>query len=111
MSIPEENQATPFRPRLSLVPALLILIILGFALFGEKGILRALQASRHKAQLETELQREEATIQHLKKEVEALRSDNDHLEGIARREFGMVKEDELVYQFPQPPQRPEASAP
>jgi cell division protein FtsB len=93
------------------VPTLLILVILGFALFGEKGILRALQASRHKTQLETELQREEATIQRLKKDVEALRSDSDYLEGIARREFGMVKEDELVYQFPKNSQRPETSVP
>jgi cell division protein FtsB len=111
MSIPEENQATPFRPRFPLVPTLLILVILGFALFGEKGILRALQASRHKTQLETELQREEATIQRLKKDVESLRSDSDYLEGIARREFGMVKEDELVYQFPKNSQRPETSVP
>jgi cell division protein FtsB len=70
-----------------------------------------LQASRHKTQLETELQREEATIQRLKKDVEALRSDSDYLEGIARREFGMVKEDELVYQFPKNSQRPETSVP
>ncbi|MEZ4598461.1 MAG: septum formation initiator family protein [Syntrophotaleaceae bacterium] len=101
--MPEENPTPRARFKMPLVPMLLILIILGVALFGEKGILRALQASRHKSELETELQRQEELIRGLKKEVEALRSDREFLEGIARRELGMVKEDELVYQFPKNP--------
>jgi cell division protein FtsB/cell division protein DivIC len=87
--------------RLPLIPVLLILVILGFALFGQKGILRTLQASRHHAALEAEVQQQEAVIRQLKEEIEALRSDRKYIEGIARRELGMVKEDELVYQFTQ----------
>jgi cell division protein FtsB len=98
--MPEDSQMPRPRPRVPLVPILLILIILGVALFGEKGILRALQANRHKAQLEAELRHQDEIIRDLKKEIEALRSDREYLEGIARRELGMVKEDELVYQFP-----------
>lgn len=108
---PEDSPATPFRSRFPLVPTLLILIILGVALFGEKGILRALQANRHKEALHAEIRDQEVLVKSLKKEVEALRSDPDYLEGIARRELGMVKEDELVYQFskkpaPPPPEKP-----
>ncbi len=87
--------------RLPLIPVLLILIILGFALFGQRGILRTLQASRHHAALEAEVQQQEAVIRQLKQEIEALRSDRKYIEAIARRELGMVKEDELVYQFAQ----------
>ncbi len=87
--------------RLPLIPVLLILIILGFALFGQKGILRTLQASRHHAALEVEVQQQEAVIRQLKEEIKALRSDRQYIEAIARRELGMVKEDELVYQFAQ----------
>lgn len=98
-----------------LIPVLLILIIFGFALFGQKGILRTLQASRHHASLEAELQKQEAVIQQLKKEIRALRSDRKYLESIARRELGMVKKDELVYQFSEESAKPkpagETSAP
>lgn len=87
--------------RLSLIPVLLILIILGFALFGQRGILRTLQASRQHAALQEEVQQQEAVIRQLKNEIEALRSDRKYIEVIARRELGMVKEDELVYQFAQ----------
>lgn len=87
--------------RLPLIPIVLILIILGFALFGKKGILRTLQASRHHAALEAEVQKQEEIIRQLKEEIQSLRSDRQYIEGIARRELGMVKEDELVYQFTQ----------
>ncbi|MEZ4484901.1 MAG: hypothetical protein R2864_10005 [Syntrophotaleaceae bacterium] len=62
------------RLRVPLIPVLLILVILGFALFGRKGILRSLQASRHHAALQARLQKQEAVIEQLKQEIEALRS-------------------------------------
>jgi cell division protein FtsB len=111
MSSPDENSEPRFRPRLPVVPMLLILVILGFALFGEKGILRAWQANRHKAALEAELRQQEETIAQLKNEVKALQSDRRYIEGIARRELGMVKEDELVYQYPKKSDRSDRSAP
>ena len=101
MSDEQKNGQSGIGRRLPLVPILLILIILGFALFGQKGILRTLQASRHHAALEAEVQQQEAVIRQLKEEIEALRSDREYIEVIARRELGMVKEDELVYQFAQ----------
>lgn len=101
MSDEQKNGQPNIGWRLPLIPVLLILIILGFALFGQKGILRTLQASRHHAALEAEVQQQEAVIRQLKEEIEALRSDRKYIEVIARRELGMVKEDELVYQFTQ----------
>lgn len=85
--------------RLLVIPVLLALLLLGFALFGDRGILRALQASRQKAALQEEVQRLEATNAELRQEIESLRSDRRYLEAIARKELGMVKDDELVYQF------------
>jgi hypothetical protein len=52
----------------------------------------------------------EAANAALRKEIAALRSDRRTIEGIARKELGMVREDELIYQFPSRPQagRPQA---
>jgi cell division protein FtsB len=81
-------------------PLLLVLLMLGFALFGEKGVLRVIQSGRQKAVLKEEVRRLEEVNSALHKEIDALRSDRRYIENIARRELGMVKQDELIYQFP-----------
>ena len=83
----------------SVLSILLILVLLGFALFGDKGILRAVQFNRQKTELQAELQRVEEINSALRQEIKSLRSDRRYIEDIARRELGMVKKDELVYQF------------
>lgn len=93
-------------------PVLLIVLLLGMAVFGDKGVLRALQYDRQRGELQEELQRLEEANARLRQEIEALRSDRRYIEEIARRELGMVKADELVYQFPaQDAGRPEAREP
>jgi cell division protein FtsB len=77
----------------------LVLAILGVAIWGEKGILCALRANQQKADLQRQVQDLESTNQELRKEIEALKSNPRYLEAIARKELGMVKQDELVYQF------------
>jgi len=99
-----ENSSRPFP--LPVVPIVLVLLLLGFALFGEKGVLRALQASRQKALLEEEVRRLEAANAQLRSEIEALRSDRRYIEAVARKELGMVKDDELIYQFRSTQQEP-----
>lgn len=96
-----EPQSLPGRPRkLPVVPVLLILLLLGLALFGNQGILRLLQADRQKTALEQKVAQLEATNAALRKEIGALRSDRHYVEEIARQELGMVKKGELIYQFP-----------
>ncbi|ALC17542.1 cell division protein FtsB [Desulfuromonas soudanensis] len=96
-----ENGGNPPPPRtIQLWPLLLVLLMLGFALFGEKGVLRVIQSGRQKAVLKEEVRRLEEVNSALRQEIEALRSDRRYIENIARRELGMVKQDELIYQFP-----------
>lgn len=111
MSQSETDSDTPPR-RLPLVAAVLVLLLIGFALFGERGILRAMQAGRQKAALQEEVRKLEASNNELRQEIESLRSDRRYLEAIARKELGMVKDDELVYQFrsAQPADRPKTGA-
>lgn len=101
MAEEQKHSSSPQAPcrRPPLVPIVLALVLLGFALFGDRGILRALQFSRQKATLETQVQQLEEENAILRREIEGLRTDRLTIEGIARRELGMVREDELVYQF------------
>lgn len=88
--------------RLALV---IVVAMLALALFGEKGVLRAYKLSRERSLIEQELERLRADNKQLRQEIELLRDDLEYLEDVARRELGLVKDDELVYQFSPPPSR------
>lgn len=92
----------PALPVRKLIPPWLILIVLamlGFALLGDRGVLRALQSHHHKQELEQQLLKLESEQQRLREEIRLLRKDRDHWEQLARKELGMVREGELIYQF------------
>jgi cell division protein FtsL len=110
MAQAEPDSALPRPRRLPLVTLLLALLLLGFAFFGDRGILRALQASRQKAALQEEVRQREAINTELRQEIESLRNDRRYLEAIARKELGMVKDDELVYQFRSAPKTERSTA-
>jgi len=79
---------------------LFLLLLLGVAIFGENGVLRAMKAKAQNEVLAEDIRRLEEENTALRREIEALHSDRKYLEGIARKDLGMVKDDELVYQFP-----------
>jgi len=85
--------------RLNLWPLALVALIFGCALFGDRGIMDMLHLSGHKAELAQKLAALEAQNDTLRHEIEALRNDRHHIERVARTELGMVRDDELVFQF------------
>jgi cell division protein FtsB len=60
---------------------------------------RALRSELSEVQRQNERTREE--VRHLQHEVRALRADERAIERIARDELGMVREGEIVFQFPE----------
>ena len=96
------SPAQALRPdggRLNLWPLALVALILGFALFGDRGIVHMLKLSGQKTVLSQKLVDFETQNEELRVEIAALRSDRRYIERIARTELGMVRDDELVFQF------------
>ncbi len=92
----------PGLPVKKIIPSWLILIVLamfGFALLGERGVLRALQSYHHKQDLEQKLSVLQEQKEQLRDEIRLLQKDRDYWEQLARKELGMVREGELIYQF------------
>ena len=85
--------------RHNLWPLALVALIFGFALFGERGIVHMLKLSGQKAVLTQTLAESVAQNESLRVEIAALRSDRSYIERVARTELGMVRDDELVFQF------------
>ncbi len=86
--------------KMYLIPAGAILFILFFTIFGERGLLRIYQLNREKQLMQKRLEELHAENDQLKRELEALKSDRRYLESIARKDFGLVKKNETIYQFP-----------
>lgn len=88
------------RKRMYLVPAGCILFILFFTVFGERGLLRIYHLSREKQEIADKVTEVKGENDKLKREIEALKTDRRYLESIARKDFGLVRPNEIVYQFP-----------
>lgn len=96
--------AAPVRKRLYLIPAAIILFILFFTIFGDRGLLRIYHLTKDKREVEQRLEELKAENDRLKREIEALKGDRRYLESIARRDFGYVRPNEVIYKFPPPQQ-------
>lgn len=87
------------RKRMYLIPAGVILFILFFTVFGERGLLRIYHLKREQQEIQQRLDQVKAENEKLKREIEALRTDRRYLESIARKDFGLVRPNEVIYQF------------
>lgn len=85
---------------------LLPLALLGLAIVSvpvlaldDEGLPRWRALRRELAEVEHENDRLRRDVENLARDVEALRSDPEAIERIARDDLGMVREEELVFQF------------
>jgi cell division protein FtsB len=83
-----------------LIPAAAIIFIMFFTIFGERGLLRIYHLNQEKQEINRRLEELRLENEKLKREIEALRTDRRYLESIARRDFGLVRPNEVIYQFP-----------
>jgi cell division protein FtsB/cell division protein DivIC len=82
---------------------LILFLILGlFTFFGDKGILHLLHLQKDLVRIKEMNSKMEEENRKLREEVRRLQYEKRYIEEIARKELGMVKEGEIVYQFESP---------
>ncbi len=91
----------PLSKKMYLIPAGCLVFILFFTVFGDKGLLRIFELKQDKNKIEARLSESRVDNEKLKREIVALKSDRRYLESIARKDFGLVRSNETIYQFPQ----------
>jgi len=91
----------PFQKRMYFIPAGCIIFILFFTVFGDKGLLRIHELRQDKSKIETILTTSKSDNEKLKREIMALKTDRRYMESIARKDFGLVRSNEVIYLFPQ----------
>lgn len=97
--------------RMYIIPGLAVAFILYFTIFGERGLLRIYHLNKEKQQVQQRLEAIKGENMKLVREVEALKNDRRYLESIARRDFGMVRKNEVIYQFPAQTKQAEGNKP
>jgi len=97
------------RKRLLFLILISLLIFGTLTFFGEKGIFHLFRLQKELARVKEKNYKLEEENQTLKEEVKRLKSDKRYIEEIARKELGMVKEGEIIYQFDTPSKGKESS--
>jgi cell division protein FtsL len=89
---------------------LIVFLILGIlTFFGEKGIFHLFRLQKEVARIKERNIKLEEENQKLREEVKRLQSDKRYIEETARKELGMVKEGEVIYQFDTTPTKKEGT--
>jgi cell division protein FtsB len=92
--------------RMYFIPAGCLAFILFFTVFGDKGLLRIYELKQDKSRIDARLIDTKNENEKLKREILALKSDRRYLESIARKDFGLVRGNEVIYQFQQEKKKP-----
>jgi cell division protein FtsB len=77
----------------------LLFVLIVLALSGDRGLIASYKTGLYRAELASNVDVLRAANAEQRKEIYALKNDRAYLEDIARKERGMVREDEIVYQF------------
>lgn len=96
----------PLQKKMYVIPAGCLAFILFFTVFGDRGLLRIFELKQDKKKIEERLAENRADNEKLKREIVALKSDRRYLESISRKDFGLVRSNEVIYQFPQENKQP-----
>ncbi len=86
--------------RMYLIPAGCLSFILFFTVFGERGLLRIYEMRQEKLKIQQKVSQLTKENDLIRQEIASLHSDRRYLERIARKELGLVKPNEVIYQFP-----------
>ncbi len=90
------------RPERRRLVALLVMVLLAFSawiLFSPYGAIRYYRVSRDLRAVKSETQRIDAENKDLAAEIHQLKTDRSYQESVARSTFGMVKKNEIVFDF------------
>ena len=98
------------RKRVILFFMLFFFLMLGLLTFwGDKGILHLLRLQKELVRIKETNKNIEEENRKLREQVKRLQNEKQYIEEIARKELGMVKEGEILYQFDSPKNHQEPS--
>ena len=88
------------RKTIQIAAAAIILLILLWVVFSSRtGIVRFFQTNREREAVQSANQDLEQKNKQLREEVDRLENDPTVIEEVARKQFGLIKKNEIIYDF------------
>jgi cell division protein FtsB len=81
------------------VAAIIVLILLWVVFSSDSGIVRYFQADKEREAVQTANQDLEQKNKQLRSEVDRLEHDPAAIEEVARKQFGLIRKNEIIYDF------------
>lgn len=85
--------------KISLITLIFLGLIMAWLAFGERGFIHLYRMEKERQAYLEKIRELERANQELLEEIDRLRNDEEYIESEARRELGLVRENELIYRF------------
>lgn len=85
--------------RIILPGIIIIILVVSWLAFGDRGIRWVYTMEKERQEYLERIKKLEATNEELRVEIERLKYDREYIETAARRELGLLKENEVIYKF------------
>ncbi|MBN2062713.1 MAG: septum formation initiator family protein [Deltaproteobacteria bacterium] len=85
--------------KISLITVILLGLIIAWLGFGERGFIHLYRMDKERQSYQERIQNLEEANLKLLDEIKRLREDKEYIESIARKELGLIKENEIIYRF------------
>lgn len=82
-----------------IISSLFLGLVIAWLGFGEKGFFNLAKMEKERQAYFERIQQLKNENQELRNEIERLRIDDQYIETIARKELGLIKENETLYRF------------
>lgn len=91
-----------------LIYSMIIVAVIGiWSVFGPYGALKYYRVARELNEVLTQNENLREANNNLQQEIHQLKKDPIHLEKVARQQFGLIKKNEVIYEFPEKKKRHE----
>lgn len=94
---PQRSQSD--RKKILILSSLIILLVGTWTVFGPFGMVKYLRVANELNQVLTRNSELARDNENLRKEIIKLKTDPAYLEEVARKQFGLIKKNEVVYEF------------
>ncbi len=85
--------------KFSFVALLFLTLIVAWLGFGERGLIHLYKMEKERQAHLARIKKLERENQELLAEINRLRTDKEYVESVARKELGLIKDDEILYRF------------
>ena len=85
--------------KISLITLILLGLIVFWLAFGDRGFVHLFRMEKERQNYLEKIRKLEKANQDLMEQINKLKEDKEYIEKMARKELGLVKEDEIIFRF------------